>query len=57
MGTAVLGEKTEKSKLQPNGLKFTKFKIHLHSFLYGPAVWNVRFWEKKLKNQYYSQMA
>jgi hypothetical protein len=57
MGTAVLGEKTEKSKLQPNGLKFTKFKIHLHSFLYGPAVWNVRFWEKKLKNQYYTQMA
>jgi hypothetical protein len=29
MGTAVLGEKNKKSKLQPNGLKFTKFKIHL----------------------------
>ena len=29
MGTAVLGEKTKKSKLQPNGLKFTKLKIHL----------------------------
>jgi hypothetical protein len=31
MGTAVLGEKTKKSKLQPNGLKITNFlKLNLN---------------------------
>jgi hypothetical protein len=64
MGTAVLGEKTKKSKLQPNGLKITNFlKLNLKStcsrqiFFGSSSLWLLEYFFLKFFYFFHSQMA
>ena len=56
MGTAVLGKKTKKSKLQPNGLKITNFlKLNLKStcsrqiFFGSSSLWLLEYFFLQIK--------